>query len=200
MACMIPSTARSPDQTAVRFPREIAAAVTLPAAAASLVAPGAGPCTRTGAIAIVTACGALATRLALVPFLVARDLPDPRSVRGFDPSDGPVPPALLGLGPEPDRDRVRTAGDRCAEAWRVWRAEDRLGDSAVGAAGALALGAWCAWALGSSARAETRARYALETRADDPLAGLVLRSVLAGSSPTWSDRPVTGADRDRRRS
>lgn len=185
MACMIPSTAHSPDGTAVRFPREIAAAVTLPAAAAALVAPGTGPCPKTGAIAIVTACGALTTRLALVTFLAARDLPDPRSVQGFDPFADPTPPALLGVGPEPDRARVRTAGDRCADAWRVWRAEDGMVDGAMGAAGALALGAWCAWALGSSARAETRSRYALETRADDPLAGLVLRSVLAGSAPTW---------------
>ena len=195
MACMIPSTAHTPDHTAVRFPREIAAAVTLPAAAAALVTSGVGAGSRVGAIAIVTACGALSTRMALVPFLAARDQPDPRAIRGFDPFDDPTPPALHGLGPEPDRARLRTAGDRCAEAWRVWRAEGGQVDSSAGAAGALALGAWCAWALGSWARAETRARYALETRADDPLAGLVLRSVLAGSAPTWA-----GPRRDRHRS
>ena len=185
---MIPSTAHSDHDTAVRFPREIAAAVTLPAAAAALVAVGTVGLAPAAAIAIVTACGALATRMALVGFVADVDAPAPRSIRSFDPFDDAVPPALLGFGPEPPRDRVRTAGDRCAESWRMWRADDASADAAAGAAGALAVGAWCAWALGSWARAETRSRYALETRPDDPLAGLVLRSVLADSRPSWERR------------
>lgn len=185
MACMIPRTARSAPGSAVRYPREIAAAITLPAAAAALVAPGGGPPSTAASVAVTTACGALATRIALVRFIADRDAPDPRSIRAFDPFSDPTPPELRGCGVEPDRSRVRTAGDRCADAWRSWRAQGSAADSAAGAAGALALGSWCSWALGSPARAETRARYALETCADDPLAGLVLRSVLAGSAPSW---------------
>lgn len=185
MTCMIPVTTRSHPDTAVRYPREIAAAVTLPAACAALVAPGAPPLARAASIAVLTACGALATRLALIGFLTAPDRPDPRTVTAFDPFHDPTPPALCGFGPEPDRARLRTAGDRCAEAWRRWRAEDPTADTSTGAAGALALGSWCSWALGSAARAQTRAQYALETRADDPLAALVLRSVRAGSAPAW---------------
>jgi len=188
MACMIPLTAQSSPGSAVRFPREIAAAVTLPAAAAALVAPGRADLSTAAATAVVTACGALAPRMALVPFIAAQGTPDPRSIRVFDPFADPTPPALHGFGPAPDRARVRLAGDRCADAWRVWRAQDGAFDGSSGAAGALSLGAWCAWALGSWARAETRARYALETRADDPLAGLVLRSVVAGSGPSWERR------------
>ncbi|WP_420367898.1 hypothetical protein [Curtobacterium sp. L1-20] len=185
---MIPVTSRTSPEAAVRYPREIAAAVTLPAACAALVTHRPGPLLAREAIAVLTACGALAPRLALLAFLTARDRPDPRSVVPFDPFHDPTPPALHGAGPEPDRDRVRTAGDRCAAAWQWWRAEDRSADTAVGAAGALATASWCAWALGSGARAETRARYALETRSDDPLAGLVLRSVRAGSAPAWERR------------
>jgi hypothetical protein len=185
---MIHLTAQSDTGSAVRFPREIAAAVTLPAAAAALVAPGRAALRAAAATAVVTACGALAPRMALVPFIAASDQPDPRSIHVFDPFADPTPPALHGFGPAPDRLRVRVAGDRCAEAWRAWRSQDGPFDGASGAAGALSLGAWCAWALGSWARAETRARYALETRADDPLAGLVLRSVLAGSGPSWERR------------
>lgn len=172
----------------VRWPREIAAAVTLPAAAAALVAPGTDVLPRPARIAVTTACAALASRLALLDFLAAPGRPDPRAVRPFDPFSGPVPDALLGVGPSPDRDRIRLAGDRCAEAWRAWRADDPAADSTSGAAGALAVAAWCAWALGSSARAQTRARYAIDLQADDPLAGLVLRTVLAGNEPVWERR------------
>ncbi len=188
MSCMIPVTTRSPADHLVRWPREIAAAVTLPAAAAALVAPAAGQLSRPARIAVTTACAALATRLALVAFLADPTGPSARDVRPFDPFVDPMPDALLGVGRSPDRDRVRTAGDRCAEAWRAWRVDDPEADSRGGAAGALAVSAWCAWALGSSARAQTRARYALDLRPDDPLAGLVLRTVQAGSAPAWERR------------
>lgn len=188
MTGMIPRTARRPGETVVRYPREIAAAVTLPAACAALVAPGRGPVPRTATIAVLTACAPLSPRLALIAFLAAPGSPDPRAVRAFDPFRDPTPPALCGQGPAPDRARLRTAGDRCAEAWRWWRTEDASADTAAGAAGALAVAAWCSWALGSGARAQTRAQYALDTRADDPLAGLVLRSVRADSVPTWERR------------
>lgn len=185
MTCMIPVTTRSHPDAAVRYPREIAAAVTLPAACAALVAPGDAPSSRGASIAVVTACGALATRLAVIRFLADPGPIEPRAVAAFDPFSDPTPPALCGFGPEPDRARLRTAGDRCADAWRHWRAEDPSADSAAGAAGALAVAAWCSWALGSAARAQTRAQHALDTRVDDPLAGLVLRSVRAGSGPAW---------------
>ncbi|MBT2503315.1 hypothetical protein [Curtobacterium sp. ISL-83] len=185
---MIPLTTRSVPDAAVRFPREIAAAVTLPAACAALVAADPAALRPAAAIAVLTASAALATRLAIVEFLAAPGSPDPRAVRSFDPFSDPMPAGLQGVGPEPDRDRLRRAGERATAAWQFWRTDDPAPDTTVGAAGALSIGAWCAWALGSSARAETRARYALETRADDPLAGLVLRSVLARSAPTWERR------------
>jgi hypothetical protein len=188
MACMIPVTTRAHPRTAVRYPREIAAAVTLPAACAALVEPGTAPLSRTATIAVLTACGALSPRFALVGFIAARGEPDPRAVTAFDPFRDPSPPALVGAGPEPDRDRLRTAGDRCAAVWQWWRAEDPSADTATGAAGALAMASWCSWALGSVARAQTRAQYALDTRSDDPLAALVLRSVRAGSAPMWERR------------
>lgn len=185
MSCMIPVTTRTTPEAAVRYPREIAAAVTLRAACAALVAPGDAPLQRTAAVAVITACGALAPRLALLAFIAARDHPDPRAVAAFDPFRDPTPPALRGWGPEPDRHRVRLAGDRCVGAWQRWRAEDSSADTAIGAAGALATASWCSWALGSPARAQTRAQHALDTRSDDPLAALVLRSVRAGSAPSW---------------
>lgn len=185
---MIPVTTPSRPTTEVRYPREIAAAVTLRPACAALVAPGTGPLSRAASVTVVTACAALATRLSLVEFLAALDQPDVRSVTPFDPFRDPTPPALCGSGPEPDRGRLRTAGDRCAEAWQWWRAEDRSADATTGAGGALALASWCSWALGSVARAQTRAQYALETSPDDPLAALVLRSVRAGSGPSWERR------------
>lgn len=188
LSCMIPVTTRQNPEAAVRYPREIAAAVTLPAACAALVAPGDSTFAHAASVAVATACGALATRIALVRFLGTPGHPDPRSVVVFDPFHDEMPPALGGFGPEPDRARLRLAGDRCAEAWRRWRTEDPSADTATGAAGALALGAWCAWALGSSARAQTRAQHALDTRSDDPLAGLVLRSVRAGNGPAWERR------------
>ena len=188
MTCMIPTTTRVHPEAAVRYPREIAAAVTLRAACAALVRPGSSALPRPAAIAVITACGALAPRFALLAFVSARDAPDPRTVTAFDPFRDPTPPALRGSGPEPDRDRVRIAGDRCAEAWQRWRADDLSADTATGAAGALAMASWCSWALGSVARAQTRAQYALETRPDDPLAALVLRSVRARSAPAWERR------------
>jgi len=185
---MIPRTTRTPDDTVVRYPREIAAAVTLPAACAALVRPGAATLPRTATIAVLTACAALAPRFALIAFLAARDDPDPRAVAAFDPFHDDTPPALRGRGAEPDRDRLRLAGDRCAEAWRWWRTEDQSADTATGAAGALAMAAWCSWALGSSARAQIRAQHALDTWPGDPLAAVVLRSVRGGSGPSWGRR------------
>ncbi|SDQ87163.1 hypothetical protein SAMN02800687_2908 [Curtobacterium sp. UNCCL20] len=185
---MIPVTTRTHPAAGVRYPREIAAAITLPAACAALVAPGADPLPRAGAVAVLTACGALAPRFTLIAFLADPDHPDPRALTAFDPFHDPTPPALSGAGPAPDRPRLRIAGDRLAGAWQWWRTEDPSADTATGAAGALAMASWCAWALGSAARAQTRAQYALETRSDDPLAGLVLRSVRAGSAPSWERR------------
>lgn len=188
--------------TLVRWPREIAAAVTLRAACAALVAPHHDGVTdadrvdppeldRPRAVVVTTACGALATRFALVAFLAAPDEPDPRGVVPFDPFRDPTPPALGGAGPVPDRARLRRAGERCASSWRVWRADGAAGgDVGIGAAGALALGAWCAWAVGSSARAEVRARHALDTRPDDPFAWLVLRAVRSGHQPVWWGSPT----------
>ncbi|MDM7890377.1 hypothetical protein [Curtobacterium caseinilyticum] len=191
------STRHGHPSTLIRYPREIAAAVTLRAACAALVAAprgdGAAPdeLDRRRAIVVATACGALATRFAMIRFLAARGAPDPRRVAPFDPFHDPTPPALGGSGPAPDRARVRLAGDRCASAWRVWRADGAPpGDVAIGAAGALALGSWCAWAVGSSARAEVRARHAIDTRPDDPFAWLVLRSVRAGCAPAWWGSPA----------
>lgn len=188
----------SPDQrsrarpsTPGRYPREIAAAVTLRAACGVLVASSsagepADRVDRRSAVVVVTACGALATRFALIGFLADPRGPDPRGVVPFDPFRDPTPPALGGSGPAPDRVRLRVAGDRCAAAWRSWRADGAPpGDVAIGAAGALALGSWCAWAVGSSARAEVRARHALDARSDDPLAWLVLRAVRSGYAPAW---------------
>ncbi|PYY35207.1 hypothetical protein DEJ16_08305 [Curtobacterium sp. MCJR17_055] len=166
-----------------RHTREIAAAVTLPAAARALVAPE--DLSASGAVAVTTACGALATRLALVRFLADPGPMDAADVRPLDPFSEPTPSALHGSGPEPDRDRVRTAGDRCVEAWRRWTRSSDSGLSEIGVAGALALGAWCSWALGSELRATTRARHALAVRADDPLAGLVLRTCRAGARAAW---------------
>jgi len=188
MVCMIPVTTRSAHDHAVRYPREIAAAVTLRAACAALVEPGPGHGPRAASAAVVTACSALATRLAVVRFLADPGSPSPRSVRPLDPFTEPTPAGLLGTGPRPVAPRVRTAGDRCTDAWRTWRADGAAGDAVRGAAGALSVAAWAAWALGSVARAETRARYALDLRSDDPLAGLVLRSVLAGARPAWERR------------
>ncbi|PZF14731.1 hypothetical protein DEJ25_03505 [Curtobacterium sp. MCPF17_011] len=173
-----PTTPTSP-----RHSHEIAAAVTLPSAARALVAPG--PLTTAGGIAVTTACGALSTRVALLGFLADPDADDPIGISGHDPFTDPMPSALLGSGPEPDRDRVRRAGDRCVDAWRQWSGDRDSGQSVVGVGGALGLGAWCAWALGAELRAETRARYALDLRADDPLAQLVLRSCTLGIRAAW---------------
>ncbi len=189
MSCMIPSSTRSEHDRTVRYPREIAAAITLRAACAALTAgPPDGRVPDTGTIAVLTSCAALATRFALLEHLADPTDPDPRTVVPFDAFADRLPPALIGSGPEPDRARLRVAGDRAAHAWRVWRAGDDPEGCARGAAGALSLGAWCAWALGSGARAQTRAVYALETAADDPLASLVLRMVRCGVAPAWERR------------
>jgi hypothetical protein len=215
MSDMNPNAVRSPADPYIRHPREIAAAVTLRAAAAALVAPGGRPSSAAGCAAIRAACGALATRMALIRFVAqpsppaASDDRPPDVVRidsgpidsgpfdvrpvdivPFDPFHDPTPPALHGAGPTPDRDRLRVAGDRCVAVWHAWTAEGSPRDERIAVAGALALGAWCSWALGSAARAEVRARYALDTVPDDALAGLVLRTVLARSGPAWRDDPT----------
>jgi hypothetical protein len=176
---------RSPDSLFVGRSREIAAAVTLPVAAAALVAPGTAPLTPRGSAAVSTACVALATRMALIRHVGAPAGRTPSVVRPFDPFHDPTPLALQGTGPAPDRDRLRTAGDRCVRLWQDWRLQGCPDDERLGAAGALALGAWCSWALGSPERARTRARHALDTVPDDALAGLVLRSVRARTAPAW---------------
>lgn len=173
----------SPPDPFIRYSHEIAAAVTVPAAARALV--GASALTTAEAAAVTTACGALSTRIALLRFLAVPGAADPGAVRGHDPFTEPMPPALLGRGPMPDRDRVRLAGDRCVEAWRTWIADAGSGQSPVGVAGALSLAAWCSWALGSELRASTRARYALDLAADDPLATLVLRACRARRRAAW---------------
>lgn len=184
---MNPDAVTSTADPYVRYPREIAAAVTLPVAATALVAPGTEPPSPGGRAAIGTACGALATRMALIRFVASpAGGAHPASVQPFDPFHEPAPLALHGLGPSPDRDRVRIAGDRAVAVWHGWTAQGSPRDDRRGVAGALALGAWCAWALGSSARAEVRARYALDVVPDDALAGLVQRTCAAGSAPAWS--------------
>ncbi|MFS2029436.1 hypothetical protein ACEN85_04925, partial [Curtobacterium sp. CT11-45] len=114
---MIPVTTRSHPDAAVRYPREIAAAVTLPAACAALVAPGDAPSSRRASIAVVTACGALATRLAVIRFLADPGPIEPRAVAAFDPFSDPTPPALCGFGvlyktPSP-RDATRCGYGGC---------------------------------------------------------------------------------------
>jgi hypothetical protein len=178
-------TLRSPSSLIVGRSREIAAAVTLPVAAAALVAPGTAPLTVRGGAAVSTACVALATRMALIRHVAAPADRVPTVVRPFDPFHDPTPPALQGTGPAPDRDRLRTAGDRCVGLWQDWRLLGCPDDDRLGVAGALALGAWCSWALGSPERARTRARHALDAVPDDALAGLVLRSVRARTAPAW---------------
>ncbi|MEK6309185.1 MAG: hypothetical protein V4737_12990 [Curtobacterium sp.] len=183
---MIPSTTRSEHDRAVRYPREIAAAVTLRAACAALTdGPAERPLSPVAAIAVLTSCAALATRFAILDHLADPDEPDPRTAVPFDAFADSLPTALTGAGPMPVRGRLRTAGDRAADAWHVWRAGNDPHGCARGAAGALSIAAWCAWGLGSAERARTRAVYALETAADDPLASLVLRMVRCGVSPAW---------------
>lgn len=182
---MNPGAVQSTTDPYIRHPREIAAAVTLPAAAVALTAPGPPTVSAAGAAAITTACGALATRIALVRHLADPNAPEPRRIRPYDPIHEGPPLALRGSGPAPDAEALRVAGERCAATWRAWRAQGAPDDERIGVAGALALGAWCAWALGSGPRAEVRARHALETDPHDPMAALVLRSVLADSAPAW---------------
>lgn len=185
MGCMTHTQTAAPTSRYPVYPREIAAAMTLRPAAAALVAPPTVPLTDGAGVAVTTACGALATRIALVEFLSDPDTPAPPSIRPFDPFGSSTLPGLHGVGPGPDRGRLRTAGDRCVEAWRRWRLGPGACDDVIGVAGALALGAWCSWALGSSARAITRARYAVDLVPDDPLAGVVLRSASADRGPSW---------------
>lgn len=167
-----------------RHSHEIAAAVTLPAAVATLVAPGPPTISAMGAAAVTTTCDALVTRMGLIASIADPDA-GVDDVRRFDPFHDETPPALRGRGPRPDRRRLRVAGDRCVAVWQAWRAEGESRDDRIGVAGAVAVGAWCAWALGSDLRAQVRAGHALDTWPDDPLALLVLRSVAARSAPTW---------------
>jgi hypothetical protein len=178
-------TAPVPSSRFAHHPREVAAAVTLRGGAAALVAPPGGE--RPGSdTSITTACGALVTRMALIEFLADPSAPAAAALVPYDPFAERELRALHGIGPEPDRSRVRRAGERCVEAWRRWERDLDAGDDPVGVAGALALGAWCAWALGSRLRAQTRARYALDIVPDDPLASFVLRATEVGHGPSWS--------------
>ena len=111
MACMIPSTTRSEHDRAVRYPREIAAAVTLRAACAALTdGPADEPLAPPAAIAVLTSCGALATRFAILEHLADPDDPDPRTAVPFDAFSDRLPPALTGSGPVPDRRRRDRGG------------------------------------------------------------------------------------------
>lgn len=182
---MNPASARSTASPYVRHPREIAAAVTLPVAAAALVASGSAMPQQAGRAAVATACAALVTRMALIRFIAAAAGAEPTEIEPFDPFHDATPTALHGIGAAPDRQRLRVAGARCVDVWHWWRQHGSLPDDRVGVAGAVALGAWCSWALGSLAQAEVRAQYAIDTVATDALAGLVQRSCRAGRQPTW---------------
>lgn len=177
--------AQSSSSPFVRHPREIAAAVTLPVAAAVLVAPGTALLDAAGRSAVATACAALATRMALVRFIGAASGPDLRAVRPFDPFTDPTPSAFHGRGPAPSRDRIRTAGARCTAVWHGWKQQGSPRDERRGVAGAVALGAWCSWAVGALTEAEVRAGYALDVVPDDALALVVHRSARAGARPEW---------------
>jgi hypothetical protein len=163
-------------------PREVAAHVTLGAAAAVLVRDDGAPLGPGEAVVVTTACAALVTRLGLLVYLV-----DPgRGVRPVVPQQESLPRALLGQGPAPNRTRVATAGDRCVAAWRRWATSDgSAADDSVGVAGALALGAWCSWSVRRAAQARTRARYALDVDPTDPLARLVLGWCRTRRGPRW---------------
>jgi hypothetical protein len=167
----------------VHHPREVAANVTLGAAARALARPP-GPPLRDGeAVAITTACTALMTRLALVAD-IGRAAGTPSHVGAVM---WELPDALSGIGPDPSAVVIRTAGERCVAAWRRWvSAGGDAGDEPDGVAGALAVAAWCSWATRRAAEARIRARYALDVDPSDPLAELVLRSCRARRGPRWT--------------
>lgn len=180
-----------PHTSFVRYPREIAANVTLRAAAVALVAPGADPPTRGASIALTTACAALQTRLALFDLLADPTAADPvvardaaMRIRAIDAFEG-TPVALQGEGARPSLVVLRRAGDRCVAAWRRWSLDRDASDDPVGVAGVLAVAAWCSWSAGDRDRAVVRARHALDVCATDPLAELVLRLCRRRLSPAW---------------
>jgi hypothetical protein len=180
-----------PHTAFVRYPREIAANVTLRAAAAALVAPGADPPSRGASIATTTACAALQTRLALMELLADPAIADPAEaavavggLRAVDAFAG-TPAALNGDGVRPAMGVLRRAGDRCVAAWRRWSLDRDAPDDPVGVGGALAVAAWCSWAVGEYDRAVVRARHAQDVCATDPLAQLVLRVCRRGLEPAW---------------
>lgn len=179
---MIPVTEALLPLPVRRFSHEIAAAVTLRPAAAALVAPNGTP----PPALVATACAALVTRLTLITFLADPDDPAASAIRLHDPFADPVPDALHGLGPTPDRARLERAGDRCVDAWRSWSAGDAPDLDRRGVAGALGVAAWCSWALGQPHRAVVRAGHALDVSPTDPLAGLVRRTCDAGVGPAWA--------------
>lgn len=163
-------------------PREVAAHVTLGAAAAALIRPGEAPLGPGESVAVTTACAALVTRLGLLAHVV--DVTRP--VAPVELWHERLPEALLGRGPRPDRDRVVVAGERCVAAWRRWAtSEGSAADDVGGVAGALSLGAWCSWAIRNAAQARTRAQYALDVDPADPLARLVFGWCRARQGPAW---------------
>lgn len=167
----------------VRHPREIAANVTLGAAARALARPPGAPLRDGEAVAITTACTALMTRLALIAD-IGRPAGAPSRVGLVV---GVLPAALSGTGPDPSAEVLRTAGERCVAAWRRWvSAGGDAGDEPDGVAGALAVAAWCSWATRHAAEARIRARYALDIDPGDPLAELVQRSCRARRGPRWT--------------
>ncbi|KQO64692.1 hypothetical protein [Curtobacterium sp. Leaf261] len=182
---MIDSTrngSSGPDTLYRYYPREVAAHVTLGAAAAALVRHDDHPMGPGESVAVTTACAALATRLGLLRHVVDPAVP----AVPFTVWHEQLPAALLGTGTIPDRDRVVVAGDRCVAAWRRWATSaGTAADDVGGVAGALALGSWCSWATRSAAQARTRARYALDVDPSDPLARLVLGWCRARHGPAW---------------
>ncbi|MFZ7088598.1 hypothetical protein [Curtobacterium sp. RRHDQ10] len=166
-----------------RYPREIAASVTLGAAARALARPSGGPLVSGECVAITTACTALRTRLALVadvgrPVGAASDVQLVTWV---------LPDALTGAGTAPSAMVLRTAGDRCVAAWQRWATSGgRAADDPGGVAGALAVAAWCSWGTRRCPEALTRASYALDIDPTDPLALLVQRWCRLGRRPAWT--------------
>ncbi|MET0812640.1 MAG: hypothetical protein ABWY03_06270, partial [Microbacterium sp.] len=100
-------------------------------------------------------------------------------------SDGEEYPSHLavhmwGEGERPDPHRLQAA---LATVRRV--AALTTGDAR---AGALAIAAWCSWALGLSTHADSYARLALEAVPQYGLAEIVLAFTAAGHLPDWAFR------------
>jgi hypothetical protein len=174
-------------RTPASSPREIAANLTLRAAAAALVAPAdAWPMTAAACVAVTTACAPLQTRVGLVQCIAAPIGTSPPCVAYDVMQERVVPLCLSGVGPMPDRTRIEIAGERALRAWRRWAFDPDAGDDPFGAAGAAGLAAWCAWATGESVRALERASLALRIAPGDMFACLVENWVANDVRPAWT--------------